>query len=94
MDSLERVVGVSACYIAYARRTRVNTSVGSITLFSDFYDIKTYMYYVFKIYIYCIKEHWWSLTSSWPDEVQRMFSIAHEFLKEKSKPRQFYEHFI
>ena len=26
-----------------------------------------------------IKEHWWSLTSSWPDEVQRMFSTAHEF---------------
>ena len=26
-----------------------------------------------------IKEHWWSLASSWPDEVQRMFSTAHEF---------------
>ena len=26
-----------------------------------------------------IKEHWWSLTSSWPDEVQKLFSTAHEF---------------
>ena len=37
-------------------------------LFSGYHDIKTYMYYVFflknlYIYIYCIKEHWWSLTS-------------------------------
>ena len=47
-----RVVEVSACCIAHARHTRVNTSVGSITLFSGFYDIKTYMYYAFKIYIY------------------------------------------
>ena len=77
MDNSGRVVGVSACYIAYARHTRVNTSVDSITLFFDFYDIKTYMYYAFKIYIYCIKEHWWSLTSSWPVKVQRMFSTAH-----------------
>ena len=22
--------------------------------------------------IHCIKEHWWSLSLSWPDEVQRM----------------------
>ena len=55
-------------------------------LFSDFQDIKTYMYYVFKS-ILIIKEHWWSLTSSWPDEVQRMFSIVHEFLKGESKPQ-------
>ena len=40
--------------------------------FLDFQDIKTYMYYVFKS-IRIIKEHWWTLTSSWPDEVQRMF---------------------
>ena len=25
---------------------------------------------VFKL-IHCIKEHWWSLTLSWPDEVQK-----------------------
>ena len=51
-----------------------------------------------KIYIYCIKEHWWSLTSSWPDEVQRIFSTAHEFSKEKSKPQTvfwtFYINFV
>ena len=51
-DSSKRVVGVSACCIVHARHTRVNTRVGSITLFSNFYDIKTYMYYAFKIYIY------------------------------------------
>ena len=93
-NSSGRVVGVSACCITHARHTRINTSVGSITLFSCFYDIKTYMYYAFKIYIYCIKEHWWSLTSSWPDEVQRMFSIAYEFSKENLNHRLFYEHFL
>ena len=93
-NSSGRVVGVSACYITHARHTWVNTSVGSITLFFGFYDIKTYMYYAFKIYIYCIKEHWWSLISSWPNEVQRMFSIAHEFSKENLNHRLFYEHSI
>ena len=34
--------------------------------FLDFKDIKTYMYYVFKL-IRIITEHWWSLASSWPD---------------------------
>ena len=37
-------------------------------LFSDFQNIKTYMYYVFKS-IRIIKEHWWTLTSSWPNEI-------------------------
>ena len=59
-----------------------------------FFYFKTYMYYTFKIYIYCMKEHWWSLTSSWPDEVQRMFSTAHEFSKKNLNHRQFYERFI
>ena len=36
--------------------------------FLDFKDIKTYIYYVFKS-ICIIKEHWWTLTSSWPEEV-------------------------
>ena len=31
---------------------------------------------IFKL-ISCIKEHWWSLSLSWSDEVQRMFSTAH-----------------
>ena len=47
-------------------------------LFSDFQNIKTYIYYVFKS-IHTIKEHWWSLISSWPDEVQRKFSTAQRF---------------
>ena len=46
--------------------------------FLDFKNIKTYMYYVFKS-ICIIKEHWWTLTSSWLDEVQRMFLTTHEF---------------
>ena len=41
------------------------------------YYIK-YIYMIFKLLHY-IKEHWWSLTLSWPDEIQKMFSTAHEF---------------
>ena len=42
-------------------------------LYSGFHDTnKFHMYYVLKS-IHIIKEHWWSLTMSWPDEVQRMF---------------------
>ena len=54
--------------------------------FLDFQDIKTYMYYVFKS-IRNIKKHWWFLTLSWPDKVQRMFLIAHEFSNENVKPQ-------
>ena len=51
-----------------------------LNVFSDFYYITSmYMYNVFKIYIYSIKEHWWDLTLFWPDEVQSMFSTAHGF---------------
>ena len=32
-----------------------------------------------------IKEHWWSLALSWPDEDQRMFSTTHEFFKCETK---------
>ena len=39
----------------------------------------------FKTYIYVIKEHWWSLTLSWLDKIQKMFSTAHELLKENLK---------
>ena len=55
-----RVVGVSTwCRLCW--NTRVNTSVGSL-----------YTIFGFSYYIKYIKEHWWSLTLSWPDEVQRM----------------------
>ena len=47
------------------------------------HNIKIYIYYVFKIYMYYIKEHWRSLTSSWPDDVHRRFLTAHEFLKKR-----------
>ena len=43
-------------------------------LFSDFQRYKNLYVLYFQIYIY-----WWTLTSSWPDEVQRIFSTAHEF---------------
>ena len=42
---------------------------------------------MFSKSIYDIKEHWWSLTLSWPDEVQRMFSTAHEFLELEFEPQ-------
>ena len=40
---------------------------------------------MFSKSIYSIKEHWWTLILSWPDKVQRMFSTAHELLKENLK---------
>ena len=54
--------------------------------FLDFQNIKTYMYYDFKS-IRIIKEYWWTLTSSWPEEVQRMFSTAHKFFKIGIEPQ-------
>ena len=63
----------------------------SIYFFLVFKDIKAYMYYIFKC-TYSIKEHWWTLTLSWPDKVQRMFSTAHEFSNEKLNHRRFYDY--
>ena len=66
--------------VAHVGHTRVNTSVGSMYFFGFYYITSMYMYNIFKIYICSIKEHWWALTSSWPDEVQSMFfSTAHGF---------------
>ena len=39
------------------------------------------MYIIFFKSICSIKEHWWSLTLSWLNEVQRMISTAHEPFK-------------
>ena len=51
-------------------------------LFSGFSNYKTICIMFSKLYMYNIKQkHWWSLTSSWPDEVQRTFSTAHWFQK-------------
>ena len=52
--------------------------------FLDFHTIITiyiYTYMVFKL-IHCINEHWWSLTLSWPDKVQRMV-FDHPFVLSK-----------
>ena len=82
-DSSRRVVGV----LTYCRPCQTypgNTSIGSMyIIFLIFLTIKIYMYYVFKsIHVYdVIQKHWWSLTLSWPDEVQRTFSTAHLFKK-------------
>ena len=60
--------------VAHVGHTRVNTSVGSTYFISGFSFYKFDMYYVFKTkYLYSMKQkHWWSLTLSWPDEVQRI----------------------
>ena len=42
-----------------------------IPFFCGFSYYIKYIRMVFKLLHY-IKEHWWSLTLSWPDEVQRM----------------------
>ena len=71
VDSSGRVVGMSTwcrpCWDILG-----STPVwAQCTIFLSFYNIKTYNYVLKSI---CsIKEHWWSLTLSWPDEVQRMF---------------------
>ena len=64
--------------VAHVGHTRVNTSVGSmLNIFRVFLIYKLYGV-CFKTYIYCIKQkHWWSLTLSWPDMVQRTFLTAH-----------------
>ena len=84
-DSSGRVVGVLACCIVHAWHTRVNTSVGS-TYIIFWFSIYICIYIKTHVNIYVavfksicsIKKHWWSLTLSWPDEVQRMFSTAHD----------------
>ena len=87
-DSLRRVVGVSTWCIAYVWHTRVNTSVGSLYIIFWFSIYKNLCICIlFSKAICSIKEHWWSLTLSWSDEDQRMFSIAHEFFHVKLKPK-------
>ena len=81
-DSSRRVVGVSVWCITHVRHTRVNTRVGSVYIIFWFSKYKNLCICIlFSKSIYGIKEHWWSLTLSWPDEIQRMFSTAYEFSK-------------
>ena len=42
---------------------------------------------LFSKSICSIKEHWWFLILSWPDEDQRIFSTTHEILNVKLKPQ-------
>ena len=92
-DSSRRVVGVLAWCIVHVWHTRINTSVGSVYIYIYMYifGFSTYqnlcICIMFLKFICSIKEHWWSLTLSWPDEVQRMISIAHEFWNVKLKPQ-------
>ena len=98
-NSLGRVVGVSAWCIAHVWHTRVNTSVGSVYIY-------IYIYFWFSTHqnpcicimflksICNIKQHWWSLVLSWPDEVQRKISTAHELLKVKIDTTDKYMFFL
>ena len=75
VDSSGRVVGMST-WCRPCWDIPGSTPVwAQCTIFLSFYNIKTYNYVLKSIC--CIKEHWWSLILSWPDEVQRMFSTAH-----------------
>ena len=86
-DSSRRVVRVSTWCIVHVWHTRVNTSVGSVyNIFMGFHDIK-YICILFSKSICSIKEYWWFLILSWSDEVQIMFSTAHELLSMKLKPQ-------
>ena len=81
-----RVVGVLAWCIAHVWHTRVNTSVGLVYIIFWFSRYKN-LYILFSKSICSIKEHWWSLTLSWPDEDQRIFLTARELLNVKLKPQ-------
>ena len=73
VDSSGRVVGVSTwCRPCWTYPGQHQCGL-TVYRFFYFHTLKIYMYIymVFKL-IHCIKEHWWSLTLSWPDEVQRM----------------------
>ena len=91
-DSSRRVVGVSAWCIVHVWHTRVNTSVGTVYIIFWFLIYKN-LCILFPKSIYSIKEYCWSLTLSWPDEVQRMFSTAHELLNVKLIPQTIFMNF-
>ena len=78
VDSSGRVVGVSTwCRRCWTYPGQHQCGL-TVYCFLDFHILKTnYIYIWFFKVIHCIKEHWWSLTLSWPDEVQRIFPTAH-----------------
>ena len=72
-----RVVGVSTwCHPCWTYPGQHQCGL-NVYYFPGFHTIKIDI--LFSKAICSIKEHWWSLTLSWPDEDQRMFSTAHEF---------------
>ena len=80
MKAQEEWLGVSAWCIINVWHIRVNISVGSMYIIFDFSKYKKLcMCKLISKSICSIKEHWWSLTSSWLNEIQRIFSTAHEF---------------
>ena len=96
-DSSGRVVGVSVWYIVHVWHTRVNTGVGSVYIIFWFFlryknlCVYIYIYILFSKSICSIKKHWWSLTLSWLDKVQRIFSTTHEISNEKLNHKRFYD---
>ena len=89
-DSSERVVGMSTwCRPCWTYPGQHQCGL-NVYYFLGFHTIKTYILFS-KAICSIKKKHWWSLTLSWPDEVQRMFSTAHEFSKENLNHRQFYD---
>ena len=87
-DSSKIVIGVSTrCRPCWTYPDQHQCGL-NVYYFPGFHTIKIDI--LFSKAICSIKEHWWSLTLSWPDEVQRIFSTAHEFLKRKDlNHRQF-----
>ena len=82
-----RVVRVSTWCITHGQHTRVNTSVGTVYVFLMF-NIKSIRIMFWKS-ICIMKKHWWSLTLSWPDDNQEMFSTAHDICLKKMKIHRF-----
>ena len=60
----EEWLGVSAWCITHVWHTQINTSVGSIYIFSGFLRCKNLYVLCFQIYTYYKKKYWWTLTSS------------------------------
>ena len=54
-------------------------------VFSDFNKYKNLYVICFENLYVLWKKHWWSLTLSWPNDVQRTFSTSHNIFLMKNK---------